>query len=473
MVRLVLQGLLCCLLWSQTVVASSTRPGPLDESALSYPRDVSYRLVTKDERRKRSVQQPEWDDSFFLTFRSDHHDQPLTLSLRPARSLVHPKGIRIVETHTDFDGAQSERNFVLARHQVKAYEGWVLDSERDDLNRWEAEELTGVVRDDSPDNWARITLSQDDDDDETTFAGAFMFDGQMFTIHPTTHYLRSKSFNDPDPPLLVKRGVVQHASTVIVRDLAAAPSSSAGQCGHEMLSFNTDPHHPVLDMSSMPWSPNSFDLSANHLFKRQTGGDIGGSSGQTSNFISSIGSTAGCPKQSMVVYVGVAADCTYTSAYSSTDATRQQILTIFNSVSALYQTSFNVSLGIVELNVQSGTCPTSTAQVNSSTPWNVGCQEGGPPGLSLNDRLSVFSQWRGSKGGGDSAGLWHLLTNCSTGSEVGVAWLGQLCRVNAVTSQGQTTSGTGVTAMTRNEWQVVAHEIGHNFVRLLVLLMLS
>lgn len=122
-----------------------------------------------------------------------------------------------------------------------------------------------------------------------------------------------------------------------------------------------------------------------------------------------------------------------------------------------------LATGIVELNVQTGTCPTTASAVDSAAPWNVGCEEGGGPGLSLNDRLSVFSQWRGDKGGADGAGLWHLLTNCSTGSEVGVAWLGQLCRVSSVSSGGQTTSGTGVTAVTRSVWQVIAHEIGHNF----------
>lgn len=80
--------------------------------------------------------------------------------------------------------------------------------------------------------------------------------------------------------------------------------------------------------------------------------------------------------------------------------------------------------------------------------------------MDLNTRLSIFSQWRGNKGGGDGAGLWHLLTACKTASEVGVAWLGQLCRVSASGSNGQVTSGTGVTATTRNEWQVIAHEIG-------------
>lgn len=120
--------------------------------------------------------------------------------------------------------------------------------------------------------------------------------------------------------------------------------------------------------------------------------------------------------------------------------------------------------GIVELVVMNSSCPTTAAQVDRANPWNVPCQSssgaGGSIGVDLNSRLSIFSQWRGDKGGGDGAGLWHLLTACKTASEVGVAWLGQLCRVSASGSNGQVTSGTGVTATTRNEWQVIAHEIG-------------
>jgi hypothetical protein len=67
--------------------------------------------------------------------------------------------------------------------------------------------------------------------------------------------------------------------------------------------------------------------------------------------------------------MGVAADCTYTSKYGSQDNATRQILTNWNSASTLYkvnfyldilssiseiclQTTFNVSLGIVELQVQ-------------------------------------------------------------------------------------------------------------------------
>lgn len=125
-------------------------------------------------------------------------------------------------------------------------------------------------------------------------------------------------------------------------------------------------------------------------------------------------------------------------------------MTDFNSASSLYSSSFNISLGIVNLNVQSGACPKTAAQVDPANPWNVGCVEGeyrfllfsvcnrllilgddagGGPGLSINDRLDTFSTWRGNQV--DNAGLYHLLTNCSSGSEVGIAWLGLFSTISS------------------------------------------
>lgn len=53
--------------------------------------------------------------------------------------------------------------------------------------------------------------------------------------------------------------------------------------------------------------------------------------------------------------MGVAADCVYTNNYGSTQAATQQIITNFNTASALYKSTFNVSLGIVELQVHDPT----------------------------------------------------------------------------------------------------------------------
>lgn len=101
--------------------------------------------------------------------------------------------------------------------------------------------------------------------------------------------------------------------------------------------------------------------------------------------------------------------------------------------------------------------------------------------MTLNDRLSLFSAWRGTLGD-DGTGLWHLMSGCPTGTEVGtycalvfysnfllmlpyvgVAWLGTLCQQDASGSNPSVVSGTAVTTNGRTEWQVVSHEIGHNF----------
>jgi hypothetical protein len=50
------------------------------------------------------------------------------------------------------------------------------------------------------------------------------------------------------------------------------------------------------------------------------------------------------------------------------------------------------------------TCPTTPAK---NTAWNTACSST----YTISDRLSDFSEWRGSLGN-DGAGLWHLMTQC-------------------------------------------------------------
>jgi hypothetical protein len=133
----------------------------------------------------------------------------------------------------------------------------------------------------------------------------------------------------------------------------------------------------------------------------------------------------------------VAADCAYVSYYGSVQNATATILNNFNVVSSLYkvslscrevemaltavprlQSTFNVSIGIVELHVQDPQCP---SKPDPATAWNVNCGN-----VTLDQRLSLFSGWRGAKEAGDGAGLWHLMTGCPTGTEIGVAWLGTL-----------------------------------------------
>jgi hypothetical protein len=121
------------------------------------------------------------------------------------------------------------------------------------------------------------------------------------------------------------------------------------------------------------------------------------------------------------------------------------------SVSNLYRQTFNISLGIIELNVVNDTCATSSS---SALSWNVQCSNQ----ITLNERLSRFSQWRGASGTPD-AGLYHLATACATDTEIGVAWLGTVCQTNSNQQPSGYVSGTGVSVATRSEWSLISHEM--------------
>lgn len=96
----------------------------------------------------------------------------------------------------------------------------------------------------------------------------------------------------------------------------------------------------------------------------------------------------------------------------------------------------------------------------SGSKWNVPCSDS----ITIENRLNLFSEWRGQRSN-DSLALWTLLTTCETGTSVGLAWLGQLCQRQATTNSqdGSFVSGVNVVARTSTEWKVIAHEIGHTF----------
>ncbi|KAJ2884395.1 hypothetical protein FB639_001965, partial [Coemansia asiatica] len=166
---------------------------------------------------------------------------------------------------------------------------------------------------------------------------------------------------------------------------------------------------------------------------------------------------AGCISARKVLYMGAAADCTYVTKYQSQDGARMQILSNWNQASAVYERQLNVVLGLIALQIEDLSCPTS---IDSKKAWNRGCSVS----YGIDKRLSDFSSWRAGRGE-DGCGLWHLMTNCPTGTEVGLAWIGTMCMTGASTNtaQGGVSSGTGVSAVSRDEWKVVAHEVGHNF----------
>ncbi|EIN13237.1 hypothetical protein PUNSTDRAFT_94237 [Punctularia strigosozonata HHB-11173 SS5] len=389
------------------------------------------------------------------------------LHLRPNDALIHPAA-RV--TYVNPDG--TSRSEPLLRESVKAYWGEVVPADIS-ASRMRADAAGALPTPEETLGWARVMVHEQGDATKgvaPVFEGAFSVHGVVHHVMTKDNYLRTKHALDPQLSSLVdaadralviwrdsdKMTVDEERAVLAGQPLpvadGAVPPARAQSCGHDRLAYNAanDILQRPLQVEAAPW----YDPYGLSLARRD---DVAsGSSNMSTNFADDIGNTSGCPKEQKVLYMGVAADCEYVSAYGSTSNATSTILNNWNKASALYKSTFNVSLGIVELQVHNATCPTT---VDASAPWNRDCASN----VTLNDRLSLFSEWRGDKGGSDGAGLWHLMSGCPTGDEVGIAWLATLCNQGASKSGDAFVSGTAVSTAGKTEWQVIAHEIGHNF----------
>lgn len=180
----------------------------------------------------------------------------------------------------------------------------------------------------------------------------------------------------------------------------------------------------------------------NHFHKRQSSNPWNGN-----DLISSIGSTNGCPNTRRIAYIGIMTDCSFTAGFDSSDSAHRYIVNMVNTASVVFESSFNVSLGIRNLTISDSSCPSGSS---GSTSWNVPCSQG-----DLNSRLGTFSQWRSSLY--DSNAYWTLLTGCSVDvGEIGVSWVGALCNSGSGRGNG---ASANVVARTQTEWQVFASVI--------------
>jgi len=325
----------------------------------------------------------------------------------------------------------------MRRSDWKLYTGEVIASNW--VDRVMSEESMGIFQGRGRIGTADIMVHRAGDE-EPLFEGNFKIGGTTFHVLTRENYERTRSEHDAPAE--------EFGEMVVFRDMDM-DAAEASTCNHDTLEYNANISHPV-------WRNRNadtfalFDNAIGEYWKRD---DTGGMTTGT-NFIDSINSTAGCPNTQQIVYMGVALDCNYVATYGGADQARTQVLNVWNQVSSLYRNTFNISLGIVELAVMNETCRYNPG----GEQWNVGCDTN----LTLDARLSLFSQWRGSKGS-DGAGLWHLMSACPTDSEVGVAWLGTLCQTSSSSQSGTYVSGTGISTASRTEWSLVAHEIGHGF----------
>ncbi|WVQ91192.1 hypothetical protein IAS59_004988 [Cryptococcus gattii] len=288
------------------------------------------------------------------------------------------------------------------------------------------------------------------DGHDAVWEGSFTVGGELYNVMTRENYERVKTRQDVTVEgvgrmVIFRQSDMRHDQGTNQTTTTAIPS-----CSHDSLAFNHPSNNPLFT-TTHGTSSFSFLNPLGMFWKRS---DTGGMTG-SSNYINSINDTTGCPDTQQIVYMGVALDCNYVATYGSPDAARTQVLNNWNQVSALYKSSFKISLGIIELQVQNMTCPSTPV---SGEEWNVGCDAN----VTLDTRLADFSAWRGAKGD-DGAGLWHLMSACPTDSEVGVAWLGTLCQTDSTEQSSGTVSGTGISTASKTEWSLVAHEIGHGF----------
>ncbi|BFZ64417.1 hypothetical protein YB2330_005560 [Saitoella coloradoensis] len=419
-------------------LARSPRPPPITTISLIHNASLTSVTPLIDQS---SIYGLEEETTHHLTFRLPGHykSEYVRLSLHPNSDILHPEAHI---DHVDTDGSLVKREFFADDESLReiAYKGraFVLTEQ----NYWRS---TG---------WARIVLLRKSARDPV-FEGAFLVDGETIHIQTQQRWAltarpedvefyagaeeKMVAWRDADQGTLEKRVLAEDTCSLRGLDVldkrfreGYTPSSEA----------------PLLDINL-------------DLVKRQSDSDTGstGTAFSYSQLQSTIGETNGCPTRRMVAYVGAAADCTYTTLYTNDSSARQHIINLYNTASELYESSFNISLGLLSLTVAEADCPTTAS---SSAQWNVECSDS----ISIDDRLNLFSQWRGdSSRSGDGIAVWTLFTTCNTASEVGVAWVGSLCQSTASASSENGTyySGASVVASSTQEWKVLAHEVGHVF----------
>lgn len=385
--------------------------------------------------------------SFDLTFDLHNPAERFKLVLEPNHDILTEQSqIQFL----DKDG-NIERTEPIVRDDHKVYQGESYIIEKDGTS-------THV-------GWARISIRRDGI--HPLFSGAFSVMGNQHHIQLKSNFMSTRHAMDPELEDTEDEYMVVFRDSDIGKKWRTElrKRDDGHTCSADKLAFNNDLQHPVfqelLRRSDRTWGA----APISHLFgKRQSNIDGGGAGNGNSagvNLRSTIGDTTGCPTARRVALLGAAADCGYTASFNSTDTLRQNIIDVVNTASDLYQSSFNITLGLSNLTVSAAECP---GTASSATPWNVGCSQS----TTIEDRLNTFSQWRGGLAG-DSNAYWSLFTTCNTGAEVGLAWLGQLCNQGSTSQDGQsgggaqTVTGANVVARTSTEWQVFAHETGHTF----------
>ncbi|KAH6618471.1 ADAM 8 precursor [Boeremia exigua] len=425
----ILSALSSVLALATAAAASSSHRAPL--RTIQYATDAD---ILTPNHRVTAV------SSFDLAFTVG--SQRFRLSLEPNHDLFVDGG-RV--THLAADGSVHAQ-VPIDRHQHRVFKGTASLLRG---SRWHEV------------GWARIGMRQDGL--QPLFEGSFVLNHDHHHIKLASSYAATRVAGDPEAEtsdaetMVVFRdsdmGMAPHADHDELRKRAGVHGQA---CGSDQLGFNTQEDHPVFaGMRARDMSRASMPIE--RLFGRQLDNQPG-SGGAGVNLVSTIGSTQGCPTTRKVALVGVAADCTYIQSFNrDRNQTQQNIIEQINLASELFESTFQISLGLANVVITDPDCPATAQQ---STPWNQACSDS----VNIQARLNLFSSWRGQQQ--DTYSHWTLLSTCNTDTAVGLAWLGQACVQGSQQNGGsssETVAGANVVIRTATEWQVIAHETGHTY----------
>ncbi|KAI3646720.1 hypothetical protein MP228_009648 [Amoeboaphelidium protococcarum] len=342
-------------------------------------------------------------DNDFIQVELGFESRLYELHLKPANEVVHTDAQ--VYIHYQEDGANVEQ-YGISEYELYPYSGKVVENN-----------LTV--------GWVRISFNDDDD----TFNGVLSIRGLSDQVQESFQILTVKQYQKHVAihklPKLQQK-LRQSVDVILIREdkQHGAHGDLHTACGVDL----NDPVHSSLHQQILS------RIGDQRVVRRQSGK---------------------CLSSPMTMVVDIVADCSYFSLFSNTQDVLQQILSNVNQASQLYQDTFNIILAIGSVNIQT-TCNADEGQY-----WNTPCREDYP----MITRLSDFSKWRGDQK--STSGLFILMTKCSFGQTVGVAWLGSACQttvsVQQKTGSNLYLSGTAVVSSSWFEWATLAHEIAHTF----------
>lgn len=223
------------------------------------------------------------DDSFRLTISA--FDETFHLHLRPNHHLIHPAA-RINYYSTNSDGQSIlTHSEPLIRETVKAYWGEVIAPDHSPARM--REDAAGAVHEPHPSElgWVRLMIHHQGDMENGVaprFEGAFSVKGVVYHIMTKENYIRTKNEFDPDvaQPLddIDSTLVIWRESDVMTveeerrvkrgESLPDVSTPTDQSCGHDRLSFNTDPEQNAI--LQKPISPNPWYNKALGLFRNDT-----------------------------------------------------------------------------------------------------------------------------------------------------------------------------------------------------------